>query len=67
MNHFIKVIDLNDSRVSFRPDHVSMVVDEGDDWVTLWFTNGRSIEINKGQISWDLIPVHCSHAGVTRL
>lgn len=27
----------------------------------------RPVEIPKGQIALDSVPIHCSHAGVTRL
>lgn len=65
MNHFIKVTDVEGSVVYIRPEHISAVADFQDvDYSRVILSNGRYIEIPKGQISMDCLINRNQSAGV---
>ena len=64
-NHFVRVVDTEGDIITFRPDHLSHVVEyQGADYVVIFLGEGISYEIPKGQISLDCLINHTQEAGV---
>jgi hypothetical protein len=50
--------------LTIRPEHISGVIDTGEDWVLVLIQGRGAYEIERDQISFDCITNHTQHAGV---